>query len=63
MPRWLEVFADNQPITPIIDALRALLIGTDMGASLYLAVGWCLLILAVTAVWAAVLFNAKAGRR
>lgn len=63
MPRRLEVFADNQPITPIIDALRALLIGTDMGASLYLAVGWCLLILAVTAVWAAVLFNAKAGRR
>ena len=63
MPRWLEVFADNQPITPIIDALRALLIGTEMGASGYLAVGWCLLILGAAAVWAAVLFRAKAGQR
>lgn len=63
MPRWLEVFADNQPITPIIDALRALLIGTEMGASGYLAVGWCLLILGAAAVWAAVLFRARAGQR
>ena len=57
------MFADNQPITPIIDALRALLIGTEMGASGYLAVGWCLLILGAAAVWAAVLFRAKAGQR
>lgn len=63
MPAWLEVFADNQPITPIIDSLRALLIGTDMGSSGYLAVAWCLLILALAVVWTGVQFRAKAGRR
>ena len=63
MPRWLEAFADNQPLTPVIDALRALLIGTEMGSSGPLAVAWCLLILALAMAWAGALFRTKAGRR
>lgn len=63
MPRWLEAFADNQPITPIIDALRALLVGTPMGDSGLLALGWCLLILGFAVVWATSLFRTKAGQR
>ena len=63
MPAWLKVFADNQPITPIIDTLRSLLIGTDMAGSGFLAVGWCAVILVLSAIWAARLFSAKAGRR
>lgn len=63
MPKWLEAFADNQPITPIIDALRALLVGTPMGDSGVLALGWCLLILGLAVVWATSLFRTKAGRR
>jgi ABC-2 type transport system permease protein len=27
MPNWLRVFADNQPITPMVDAVRALTLG------------------------------------
>ncbi|MGO2859919.1 MAG: ABC transporter permease [Brevibacterium sp.] len=63
MPKWLEVFADNQPITPIIDALRSLLIGTEMGTAGMLAVAWCAVILGIAVFWAARLFSAKAGRR
>ncbi|WP_338077595.1 ABC transporter permease [Brevibacterium zhoupengii] len=63
MPGWLTVFADNQPITPIIDALRSLLIGTEMGSSGVLAVGWCAVILGLAAIWASRLFTAKVGRR
>lgn len=63
MPTWLTLFAENQPITPIIDALRSLLIGTEMGGSGLLAVGWCAVILVLAGVWAARLFNARVGRR
>jgi ABC-type multidrug transport system permease subunit len=27
MPSWLRVFAENQPITPMVDAVRALTLG------------------------------------
>lgn len=63
MPGWLTVFADNQPITPIIDALRSLLIGTGMGNSGLLAVGWCTVILVIAIGWAARMFTARVGRR
>lgn len=63
MPTWLQWFADNQPITPIIETIRGLLMGTDLGTEPLWAVGWCALILAVSAVWGAWLFGRKAGRR
>ncbi|PAK93062.1 multidrug ABC transporter permease [Brevibacterium casei] len=63
MPGWMQWFADNQPVTPIIDALRSLLVGTEMGDAGLLAIGWCALILIGAALWARHLFDAKAGRR
>jgi ABC-2 type transport system permease protein len=36
--RW---FAEYQPFTPIIDALRALLLGTQAGDKLPIAYAWC----------------------
>ncbi|GAA1997678.1 ABC transporter permease [Microbacterium pumilum] len=63
MPTWLQWFADNQPITPIIETIRALLMGTAMeGAGLW-AIGWCVAILAIAFAWGAWLFRKKAGRR
>lgn len=41
MPRWLRVFADNQPFTPIIDTIRALILGYEAGNSPWIAVAWC----------------------
>ena len=63
LPGWLAWFAEHQPITPIIEAIRSLLMGTPMGDSAWWAVGWCLLVIAVAAVWGSWLFRRKAGRR
>jgi ABC-2 type transport system permease protein len=63
LPDWLAWFAEHQPITPIIETIRGLLMGTPMGDSAWWAVGWCLLFIAVAAVWSAWLFRRKAGRR
>lgn len=63
LPSWLAWFAEHQPITPIIEAIRSLLMGTPMGDSAWWAVGWCVLVIAVAAVWGSWLFRRKAGRR
>jgi ABC-2 type transport system permease protein len=63
LPVWLRWVAENQPLTPIIETIRALLTGTGLPTSPLLAIGWCLLILAVAVVWGAVMFRRKAGRR
>ncbi|MGX5769637.1 ABC transporter permease [Microbacterium trichothecenolyticum] len=62
MPEWLQWIADNQPITPIIETLRALLMGTDMGTEPWWAIGWCVAIVAISAVWGAWLFSRKSRR-
>jgi ABC-2 type transport system permease protein len=63
LPVWLQWIAQNQPITPIIESIRGLLLGTDLGASPLLALGWCALILVAAVVWAAAVFRRKAARR
>ncbi|MFF9563139.1 ABC transporter permease [Leifsonia sp. NPDC014704] len=63
MPDWLRWVAVNQPITPIIETIRALLFGRDPGSDLWWALGWCALIVAAAYVWAAWLFRRSAGRR
>ena len=63
MPEWLQWVAENQPVTPLIEALRSLLLGTPMGDNAWWAVGWCLAILIVSFAWGAWLFRRKAGRR
>ncbi|MGI9823243.1 ABC transporter permease [Agromyces sp. Marseille-Q5079] len=63
MPDWLQPVAENQPITPVIETLRALLTDAPMGDEAWWAVGWCLLIIVGAALWGAWLFRRKAGRR
>ena len=63
LPDWLQPIAEYQPVTPIIETLRSLLTGTPMGDSAVLAVGWCVLILAIAVAWGSWLFRRKAGRR
>ncbi|GIG64541.1 ABC transporter permease [Phytomonospora endophytica] len=50
-------FAAYQPFTPIIDTLRGLLLGTPIGNSGYLAVGWCLGLTLLGFLWARSAFN------
>lgn len=63
LPVWLRWIAENQPITPIIETIRGLLLGTELGTRPLFAVGWCLVILAIAVAWGAIMFRRKAGRR
>ena len=47
MPGLLAWFADHQPITPLIETMRSLLLGTPGGDGLA-AVAWCVAIAAAT---------------
>jgi ABC-2 type transport system permease protein/oleandomycin transport system permease protein len=49
MPSWLQAFAEHNPFTTMVDAARALFIGTPAGNDVWLAVAWCLAIIAVFA--------------
>src|SRR5665647_3580141 len=44
MPVWLQGFAQYQPFTPFIETIRRLLLGTQLGSSPALAIGWCVVI-------------------
>jgi len=62
MPAWLQWFADYQPFTPVIETVRGLLLGTGIGASWLLAVGWCLLITIIGYTWSRSLFARERTR-
>lgn len=57
MPTGLRYFAEYQPFTPIIETLRGLLMGTDIGNSAYLALAWCTAITLLGFLWAMNHFN------
>jgi ABC-2 type transport system permease protein/oleandomycin transport system permease protein len=40
MPGWLQAFANNQPVTYVIDAMRAMAIGGPIEASLWKSLVW-----------------------
>jgi ABC-2 type transport system permease protein len=46
LPSVLRGFAEHQPLTPIIETVRALLTGTPVGSNGALALAWCLVLLA-----------------
>ena len=46
MPGPLRWFAEHQPVTPIVEALRSLLAGEPAGDGIWIALAWCLGILA-----------------
>ena len=47
MPSWLQPIAENNPFTTMVDAARALFIGTPAGNDIWGAVAWSLGIIAV----------------
>ena len=57
MPAGLRWFAENQPFTPVIETLRGLLLGTEIGNSGVLAVAWSVGIALVSYIWAKRLYN------
>ena len=57
MPEPLQWFADNQPFTPIIETLRRLLFGGEIGSTGLIAVAWCVAITLVGYLWARKLYD------
>ncbi len=60
LPVGLRWFADYQPLTPVIETLRGLLVGGPIGNNAALAVAWCVAIAALAYLWAKHLFNRPA---
>ena len=56
MPAWLRGFAAHQPITPVTETLRALLLGHPTGSRPDAALAWCAGILITSALAATVRF-------
>jgi ABC-2 type transport system permease protein len=56
MPAGLRGFAAHQPITPITESLRGLLLGTPVGANAWVGLAWCGGILAISIAASGVLF-------
>jgi ABC-2 type transport system permease protein len=52
MPSGVRLFAENQPVTSIVESIRALLSGQPVGNDLWVALGWCVGILLVAYVFA-----------
>ena len=61
MPSWIQGFAQHQPITPVIETLRGLLLGTPIGSRPWTALAWCGGILAVSVAASGVLFRRRTG--
>jgi ABC-2 type transport system permease protein/oleandomycin transport system permease protein len=49
MPDGLRQFADANPVSQVVDAMRALWLGAPAGNSIWLAIVWCFAIIAVFA--------------
>ncbi len=56
MPSWLQGFARHQPVTAVIDSVRALMSGHAPGPAAVTAVAWSVGIIVVSVVAAGVLF-------
>lgn len=57
LPAALRGFAEHQPITPVIETMRALLLGAPVGTSAWLAVAWCLGVIVASVPLTAALFR------
>jgi ABC-2 type transport system permease protein len=59
MPGWIQGFAAHQPVTPVVETLRSLLLGTPAGSSPWQALAWCTGILVTSIALAGVLFRRR----
>lgn len=62
LPPGLEAFAENQPVTHTINAMRSWLIGTPMGDSAKMAVIWAVGIILVSIPITSWLFRRRSSR-
>lgn len=59
MPRIVRLFAENQPMTPIIETVRSLLTSGTVGNNAFIAVLWCVAILIIFYIAAMQIYTHK----
>lgn len=52
MPKVVRAFAENQPVTPIVEAIRDLLANQPVGNDIWIALTWCVAIVVVGYIFA-----------
>jgi ABC-2 type transport system permease protein len=52
MPSAVRAFAENQPVTPIVEAIRNLLANQPVGNDIWVALTWCIAIIVVAYIFA-----------
>lgn len=61
MPKVVRAFADNQPVTSIVETIRALLSGQPVGNDIWIALAWCVGIMLVAYIFAMRAYKRKAA--
>ncbi|MBD8063317.1 ABC transporter permease [Oceanitalea stevensii] len=61
MPAPVAWFAEHQPVTAIVDTVRALFAGEPVGSDIWVALAWLVGILAVAYAAAAAMYRRKTG--
>jgi len=59
MPGPVRAFAENQPVTPIVNAIRNLLAQQPVSTDIWVALAWCLGILVVAYAFAMATYHRK----
>ena len=59
MPAPVAWFAENQPVTPIVNSIRALFAQQPVGNEIWIALAWCVGILLVAMVVASVVYRRR----
>ncbi|MBM7868711.1 ABC-2 type transport system permease protein [Clostridium pascui] len=52
MPSAVRAFAENQPVTPIVEAIRNLLANQPVGSDIWAALAWCIAIIVIAYIFA-----------
>jgi len=61
MPGAVRVFAENQPVTSIVNTIRALLSQQPVGDEIWTALAWCVATLLIAYAFAMVVYRRKIG--
>ena len=59
MPGPVAWFAENQPVTPIVDTIRSLFAAQPVGSEIWIALAWCVGILVVAYIVSMVIYRRK----
>lgn len=61
MPKIVRVFAENQPVTSIVNAVRAFLYEGSVGDDIWVALAWCAGIMMISYFFASKVFKRQIG--